>query len=1144
MALDTSFFLSLLDQVKPNIIYTLSDPRRVVEALWIAEREMIESFTWTGEGLEATYVNGKTVRIVPQPGGRVVLHGPSEYPLYALAALITFFVIRKGSRLLKEPLDSLYRERLEKMIRNTSGDPPAQMDELVAPSENDGAKKAPPRYLLLKQNFSDEWNLEYVENQSNAYRLSRFDEMLRERKLLLELNSGGDLFENIRDYLSRKPVLPVCLQFDGELIELKTRTLDPASTDIALSHEGEHISLSVTFPQSQNKPVVALFNSEWGLTENGELVGINLPPLALFALGFPEGQVDPSEENDGLFFSVRLPTDAFNAGLKLFINPFPEKESAPVRYRIKGQDSLVQIKPSVLIISVEEINDPDRLRRGEEVSLTPALETVFGTFPLDGWRSGALNLYSPRAFVRFLQQPERRHQLFSALVEVAGVKNPNQYRQWMKRWKGLDWGGEKLNEDARDCLKFLGELFLALSGEHHWPLARPAGMSGGEAFVQTSYARRQYLLAELTIALVTLGKDMMQFINGMTTEHVMAADLLPSVLEELIPLAAEAGLPIHYRGMPVVTRDLQLVIHLERDEERLDWFQVNPEFFADGHLLQKKDWQDVLRNKGKLQQTEEGFALYRIGRDPGTAQGIEFLQERENSSGKGLSRLQIFDLLDLRRRGTTIELPPEDKAVLESLARFAAVPETPLPAGLQATLRPYQKEGYDWLAFLYQHRFGACLADDMGLGKTLQTIGFLLALKEGIIAPQPGAQGPHLLILPASLIFNWQAECARFAPSLRVRDYRGTGRQLDLTDCDCLLTTYEVARRDIERLTRQPFHVLIYDEAQALKRESSKRHRELRKIEASFRICLTGTPVENHVSEYQAILNLALPGLYTDLIPRGRGHKMQIPPERVLRRAAPFVLRRTKGSVLKDLPPKEEREVVLEMLPRQKALYLRETARVREDIAAAFKQKTQAQAGIIALSAINRLRQLCVHPRLLLPEEPHETPKFSFLLENLAELNEEGHAALVFSQYVKVLDLLEGELGKHHLAFCRLDGSTSPKKRQEVVQSFQKGKGPGVFLISLKAGGVGLNLTRASYVFHLDPWWNPAVENQASDRAHRIGQKQRVLIQKLVMKDTVEEKIALLKKEKAKLFAHILGSDQEPTLSGALTKEDFAFLLE
>jgi non-specific serine/threonine protein kinase len=308
---------------------------------------------------------------------------------------------------------------------------------------------------------------------------------------------------------------------------------------------------------------------------------------------------------------------------------------------------------------------------------------------------------------------------------------------------------------------------------------------------------------------------------------------------------------------------------------------------------------------------------------------------------------------------------------------------------------------------------------------------------------------------------------------------------------------------------------------------------------------MTGTPLENHVGEYYSILDLSLPGLLGEYDDFKSNSRLDTSPslERILRRTRPFVMRRTKEKILKELPPKVESDIYLELTDKQKALYRKTVEMVKSAIDNAYSSRTSSQAQIIALTAILKLRQLCVSPRLIDPLINEPSPKIEFLISKLKELQEEGHSALVFSQFTSFLDILEEDLMKNGLSFNRLDGSTAVGKRKKLVEGFQEGEGAPVFLLSLKAGGQGLNLTRASYVFHLDPWWNPAVENQASDRAHRIGQKNKVSIMRILMRHTVEEKMMELKKKKLSLYKAVMEGYTGGKGGLSISKSDFDYLL-
>ncbi|TKB76227.1 MAG: DEAD/DEAH box helicase, partial [Nitrospira sp.] len=655
---------------------------------------------------------------------------------------------------------------------------------------------------------------------------------------------------------------------------------------------------------------------------------------------------------------------------------------------------------------------------------------------------------------------------------------------------------------------------------------------------------REALLYRIPFEL--FGPQMFHGTSGYDRMRIEAPRLfqrLPELLEKL----TDAGVPLLCEEAPVRPSRWDCALDVGR-RAGIDWFEVRPEIRCDGAIVEEAVWQEAVR-RGGLVRTEGGLRLL-------DATSLERLRALANLSeqaarGRGAARivrvprLQIFDWMALREQGIRVSLPAEEEAVLSRLLGFERIDAPALPEGLRATLRPYQRDGYAWLAFLHQHRFGACLADDMGLGKTLQAIGLLAAIKEGLVRPPQGVGGPHLVVVPTSLLFNWEQELARFYPGLKVHIYSGKGRTLDAQSGDVVLTTYGLVRRDIEALERTAFHVIVFDEAQAVKNLVADTTGAVRRLKGFFKIAMTGTPVENHLGEYFSIMDLCLPGLLGDY-ERFAGSLKRAPggtPERLLRRTRPFILRRTKEQALPDLPPKIETDVFLELTDRQKALYQQTVEHVRSTIDEAYRRKTQAQAQFIALTAILKLRQACLSPRLLTGQSDESSPKLSFLIERLQILLEEGHSALVFSQFTSFLDLVQEACAAHDMPYSRLDGSTALGARKARVTAFQHSEQPGVFLLSLKAGGQGLNLTKATYVFHLDPWWNPAVENQASDRAHRIGQKQTVSVMRILMRHTVEEKMTALKQRKLALYEAVMRGAVRGTGQGVLTKADFDFLL-
>lgn len=634
------------------------------------------------------------------------------------------------------------------------------------------------------------------------------------------------------------------------------------------------------------------------------------------------------------------------------------------------------------------------------------------------------------------------------------------------------------------------------------------------------------------------------FSSGMG-HAVMAIDR--EVLLAHLPVLTErlegSGIKVVFKGKPVRRARLDIEINVTAGAG-IDWFELKPQIRCENMPLSS-----IALDSGFVEKDEcieviapDSLALLRDIR----ALALPKPSGKRPEEVVRIPRLCIFDWLSLRSRGAILRLPKEDELCIERLLNFQRIERNPLPQGLVAELRPYQHRGYDWLAFLYEHRFGACLADDMGLGKTLQAICLIAGIREGILSsPVRRESRPHLIVVPPSLLFNWEAEFKRFYPDLRVRTYAGTGRSLEHGRFDVVLTTYGTVRQDIDRLSKIAFDVITFDEAQTIKNIEAATTSAARRLNAYFKLAMTGTPLENHLGEYYSVIDLALPGLlggyekFRSSVKSGDTASIEL----LIRRTRPFVLRRTKEMVLKELPKKTEIDVYLDLTDEQKALYTRTVEEVRRTIEVAYKEKTAAQAKVIVLSAILKLRQICLSPRLLSCEFSAAFPKAEFLIEKLHELLEEGHSALVFSQFTSFLNLLEPRLKAAGIEYSRLDGSTPVGRRKKIVKEFQSGDAPPVFLLSLKAGGKGLNLTRASYVFHLDPWWNPAVEDQATDRAHRIGQRQSITVTRILMRHTIEEKMMALKQKKQALYRAVMEGAEAAGSGAGITKEDFEFLI-
>jgi superfamily II DNA or RNA helicase len=474
----------------------------------------------------------------------------------------------------------------------------------------------------------------------------------------------------------------------------------------------------------------------------------------------------------------------------------------------------------------------------------------------------------------------------------------------------------------------------------------------------------------------------------------------------------------------------------------------------------------------------------------------------------------------------------------ERVTRFHGVKAVPQPVGFQGQLRDYQREGLGWMEFLREFGFGGCLADDMGVGKTAQ----VLAVVEG----RRGEHGPSLVVAPKSLMFNWREESARFAPQLRVLEHTGTARDLALIgEHDLVLTTYGTLLRDAASLSEIQFDYVVLDEAQAVKNASTASAKAVRLLRGAHRLALSGTPVENHLGELWSLFEFLNPGMLGEAkvlkMAGGLGRNPSPEARHLLAQALrPFILRRTKQQVARELPSKTEQTIYCELEGPQRRHYDELRAHYRDTLLHRVQTEGLAKSKMHVLEALLRLRQAACHPGLLDPKQVDEpSAKLETLLHQLDELREEGHKALVFSQFTSLLAILRRRLDESGVRYEYLDGAT--RDRQACVEAFQNDPGSTLFLISLKAGGLGLNLTAAEYVFLLDPWWNPAVEAQAVDRAHRIGQTRPVFAYRLIARDTVEEKVLELQKTKRELADAILGEDN--SLIRDLKKEDLELLL-
>jgi SNF2 family DNA or RNA helicase len=481
--------------------------------------------------------------------------------------------------------------------------------------------------------------------------------------------------------------------------------------------------------------------------------------------------------------------------------------------------------------------------------------------------------------------------------------------------------------------------------------------------------------------------------------------------------------------------------------------------------------------------------------------------------------------------------------IRDELARGERPEAEDEPAGFQGTLRHYQREGLGWLRFLERMGIGGCLADDMGLGKTIQVLA-LFALRQQVLRETGVAHHPSLVVVPKSLIFNWIDEAGRFAPALRVLNYTGNTRldgATSLAEHDLVLTTYGTLRRDIISHREIEFDYVVLDEAQSIKNAASQAAKACRLLRARHRLALTGTPVENHIGELWSIFEFLNPGQLGSAARLKRflaGGRTSA--EVVARAVRPYLLRRTKSQVLSDLPEKTEQTLFCELGESQRKAYDELREHYRLELSGRIGRLGIGRARIAVLEALLRLRQTACHPGLVdhaRVDEP--AAKLDTLMEQLDEVLDEGHKVLVFSQFTSFLAIVRRRLDARSIPYEYLDGKTTD--RQARVQRFQEDEQCRLFLVSLKAGGQGLNLTAADYIYILDPWWNPAVEAQAVDRAHRIGQTRRVFAYRLIARDTVEEKILALQDRKRDLAESIVRADE--SMVSSLTAEDVELLL-
>jgi SNF2 family DNA or RNA helicase len=616
-------------------------------------------------------------------------------------------------------------------------------------------------------------------------------------------------------------------------------------------------------------------------------------------------------------------------------------------------------------------------------------------------------------------------------------------------------------------------------------------------------------------------------------------------LEEEIPKLEEAGWQIEteenfdYR----FDRPDTLLIDTEASGEKHGWFELSFNVQIGGtsipllpvitSLLEEFDSIESLPETLNLQLDEGHFLHIRSKEIEPMLQPLFELFERKKGD-KLLIAPYDAHLLDFDGMKEEVEWKGEQelRSLAKKLKAFKGIAEAPPSPALKATLRPYQQFGLDWLGFLHEYSFGGILADDMGLGKTVQTLAHLQRLKE-----RGQLTKPSLVVMPTSLIGNWKSEIEKFTPDLSSLALYGLDRAKlfeRIGEYDIILTTYQLAQRDVEKYRQIAFDYLILDEAQKIKNPKTKMAAAVKSFHADHRLALSGTPIENHLGELWSIFDFLMPGFLGNLSSFRSLYQKPIEQENdtikggfLQRKISPFILRRNKEEVATELPPKTEIIKKAILGPKQAALYESVRVTMEKEVREAIAQKGLARSHITILDALLKLRQVCCHPQLLKLESARsvkESAKLELFLELIDELHAEGKKTLVFSQFTSMLSILEEEIKKRKITYTKLIGST--RKRDEAIAKFTEGEAE-IFLISLKAGGVGLNLVQADTVIHYDPWWNPAVENQATDRAYRIGQDKPVFVYKLIVADSIEEQIVALQEKKRSLQESVYRSDKE-----------------
>lgn len=630
--------------------------------------------------------------------------------------------------------------------------------------------------------------------------------------------------------------------------------------------------------------------------------------------------------------------------------------------------------------------------------------------------------------------------------------------------------------------------------------------------------------------------------TGQQKNWVLETHQVVDFLVNHLPLLAKEWKILGTKDLIKVKMNKQKMTSQYRLESGQDWFEMVLDYKVGAEKITHEQLKTALQKGQKYFQLKDGSQIL-IPEDE-VAKNQKLLDELGVEKTTEPTKLGMFHLAHTAALlgDDQLEIDNDLKKTLEKIRNFEEIEEAPLSVEAKKWLRPYQIKGLHWLWFLKEFRFSGILADDMGLGKTFQTLFFLQMLK---------SNKPHLIVCPTSVLWNWKSEVEKLGLPFKIVLWSGNKRAeqtAELKKANLVITTYHLVRRDLETLGKVNYDYIILDEAQNIKNAASQTAKAVKTLNSSQRLALTGTPIENHLSELWSIFDFLMPGFlgaqsyFQDYYQVPIEKLSQVETAKHLQnKIKPFVLRRLKKQVLTELPEKTEIATYCEMTDEQKEIYRDIVLQTKKDLMQKIKKEGIEKNQLNILSALLRLRQICCHPGLISPEFEHlSSGKFELFKETISEILEEKHRILVFSQFVSMLTIIKNWAKQNDIPFAYLDGST--KNRQEIIEKFQKEKNASLFLLSLKAGGTGLNLTNADYVVHFDPWWNPAVEDQATDRAHRMGQEKKVFVYKMITKNSVEEKILRLQQDKRKLNESVIVADQ--SFAKQITKEDLESLFD